>query len=77
MIWGKVDGCECACGFNKTFLIKSDRIVCSNCGRDRICTPPIIDLIKAECACGYDKTFVTIQPSEGMKKVRGRRSRRK
>ena len=58
MIWGKVDGCECACGFNKTFLIKSDRIVCSNCGRDRICTPPIIDLIKAECACGYDKTFI-------------------
>ena len=58
MQWGQVNGLECACGYNKTFFVKSDRIVCSNCGRERACSPPIVDVIKAECACKHEVTFV-------------------
>lgn len=63
--WGKVSGCECQCSgrreFRATFFIKTDRIVCSNCGRERQCTPPIVDVIHAECQCcgrGEETTFV-------------------
>lgn len=68
--WGQVSGCECACSgkreFRATFLVKADHIVCSNCGRTRLCKPPIVDVIRAECACcgrGEETTFAV--DSEG------------
>ena len=69
-VWGQVSNCECACSgrreFRATFLVKENKIVCSNCGRSRSCSPPIMDVIYAECSCcGRDEKTSFVVDSSG------------
>jgi hypothetical protein len=43
--------CKCSPEDNADFLIKKDRIVCSSCGREVLCLPPLIGIYKATCFC--------------------------
>ncbi len=43
--------CKCSADDDADFLIKSDRIVCAACGKEVLCTPPILGVFKATCAC--------------------------
>ncbi len=43
--------CKCSAEDDADFLIKADRIVCAGCGKEVLCTPPILCVFKATCAC--------------------------
>ena len=43
--------CKCSPKNDVDFLIKEDRIVCSFCGREILCTLPVLGVYSATCSC--------------------------
>ena len=49
---------HCYCGESRTFEVGAYELVCSRCGRDFYCTPPIVGIFVGRCSCGPERTFV-------------------
>jgi len=43
--------CKCSSKNDVDFLIKKDRIICSSCGNEVVCLPPLIGVYQATCNC--------------------------
>lgn len=51
--------CKCSTQDDADFLIKADRIVCAACGKELLCTPPILGVFRATCACCCSRSIKT------------------
>jgi hypothetical protein len=43
--------CKCSSKNDVDFLVKKDTIVCSSCGNEVACFPPLIGVYQATCSC--------------------------
>ena len=43
--------CKCSTKNDVDFLIKKDKIICSSCGSEVSCFPPLIGVYQATCNC--------------------------
>lgn len=60
--------CKCSPDDDADFLIKKDRIVCTTCGHEVLCAPPVLGVFSATCACCISSSIKStfILDSRGM-----------